>query len=255
MTLLGRLKQQLSVYSTHSEDVEPSKAYNLWSETYDSEPGNLMLALDEEVFTGMLQQLSLKNKTVVDIGCGTGRHWAKMLLHKPDTLLGYDVSIGMLNKLNGKYPGAVVYHLSNNQLPELRNEQCDTLISTLTVAHIENIEEAFLEWSRVLKHNGEMIITDYHPDAFLKGGNRTFAYEGKTIAIKNHIHPLEKINAILLNNGFELLQFREKIIDDTMKPFFKKKNALHVFEKFRHVPIIYSMHLRKQHAPKESTDH
>ena len=46
---------------------------------------------------------------------------------------------------------------------QLKNESCDCIISTLTIAHIQNAEEAITEWNRVLKPGGQMIITDYHP--------------------------------------------------------------------------------------------
>ena len=79
----GFLKHNMSVIAT-----DPEEAYNLWSEQYDAQPGNLMLDLDEEIFANVLGKISLKDKTVIDIGCGTGRHWNRILSQKPLDLKG-----------------------------------------------------------------------------------------------------------------------------------------------------------------------
>jgi ubiquinone/menaquinone biosynthesis C-methylase UbiE len=248
MNLISMLRQRWHGYSYPGTDTEPAIAYDLWARNYDSQPENLMLALDEALFSGFLERVNLKYKIVADIGCGTGRHWGKILSRKPLTLYGYDVSEGMLSKLKGKFPDALVYYMENNYLPQLGNNHVDTIISTLTIAHIENIKEAFLEWRRVLKDGGEVIITDYHPEALARGGRRTFAHNGKTIAIKNYVHSIEKVFDTMQQTGFEFIEMDEKIIDDSMKRYYEEKQALHVFEKFKNVPIIYGMRLRKRHV-------
>ena len=250
MSLLSRLKERLSIIEVQIKDTDPVKAYDLWSQSYDVQPDNLMLDLDNKLFSGLLNNVRLENKVVVDIGCGTGRNWNKILLKNPQILSGYDVSIGMLNRLKDKFPDATVYVLQDNKLPELKNDHCDIIISTLTIAHIEQIYEAFSEWHRVLKTGGELIITDYHPVAFINGGNRTFSYNGQTIAIKNYIHKTDEVIEILQGFGFELISFIEKRIDNSMRHYYEEKKALHVFEKFKNIPIIYGVHLKKKNAIK-----
>src|SRR5436190_9369283 len=73
-------------------EVEPAAAYDLWAATYDDQPSNLILHLDEIVFGRLLTKVDLQHKTVVDSGCGTGRHWAEILQQGPASLTGYDVS-------------------------------------------------------------------------------------------------------------------------------------------------------------------
>ncbi len=247
MTLLSSLKERLR-RTVPQEDTDPEKAYDLWASYYDAQPGNLMLDLDEDLFSGILNSVNIDGKVVVDIGCGTGRHWNKIFAKKPKSLSGYDVSEGMIAKLKEKFPCASVSKLINNSLPGLANSSVDVIVSTLTIAHIENIEEAFVEWARVLKTNGEIIITDYHPEAFMKGANRTFPVNGKTVAIRNFTHSIGKLHGLLRSMGFEALLFVEKKIDASMKPYYEEKQALHVFEKFNGVPIIYGTLLKKTDA-------
>ncbi len=120
------------------------------------------------------------------------------------------------------------------------------IISTLTVAHIENIEEALEAWSRILKSKGDIIITDFHPDALASGGKRTFRHQKKHIAVQNFVHPTNIIREILLRrNGFHLVNEEEIKVDETVKHYYQEQNALHVYEKFKGFPIIYGMHLRR----------
>jgi ubiquinone/menaquinone biosynthesis C-methylase UbiE len=247
LNIVNSLLHKLSdiFHPAHCE-TDPAKAYNLWSYDYDAQPDNLMLMLEEKVFSKTLENTRLENKIILDIGCGTGRHWKRIFSLLPAKLSGYDVSEGMLKKLKEKYPAADVYLFKQgNQLLEQQNECADIIISTLTIAHIENIEEALDEWNRILKPGGEIIITDYHPTALQKGANRTFYHNGKSVAIKNYVHTIDKIINTANRLNFKMVQLIEKTIDETTKPFYEKQNALHVYYPMKGVPIVYGMLLKK----------
>jgi ubiquinone/menaquinone biosynthesis C-methylase UbiE len=227
------------------KDTDPATAYDLWAAAYDNQPGNLMLDLDEGVFSGLLDTISIPGKTIVDVGCGTGRHWRKILAGLPQRLIGYDVSPGMLAKLRDKIPGAETHLLQKEKMPEMPDHSCDAIVSTLTVAHIPFIETALKEWHRILRNNADIIITDYHPEALAKGGKRTFRHEGKTVAVKNHVHAIGRLRAIAWQLGWKEIQFTERVIDDSVKGYYERQNALHLFEDFKDIPIIYGMHLKR----------
>lgn len=228
--------------------VNPEQAYDWWAAEYDSQPDNLMLALDENVFGTLLQAVDIHNKICIDVGCGTGRHWRRLLEKQPASLTGYDVSEGMLQKLQEKFPGQHTVKLDSHRLGATADASADLLISTLTVAHIENIREALEEWNRVVKPGGHIIITDYHPDALAKGGRRTFKHDDKTVAITNNIHPVDQMIATGGQLGWQLLRLEERKIDETVRHFYEKQQALPLFEAFRGTPIIYGLLLVKNNA-------
>jgi ubiquinone/menaquinone biosynthesis C-methylase UbiE len=246
MPLFNKLRQYIR--PSLRKESEPAAAYDIWALSYDHQPDNLMLALDEELCGGLLARTIVTRRVIVDIGCGTGRHWKKLFDRQPSRLIGYDVSEGMLDILRQKYPQAETYLLSDQHLPEVAHASCDLVLSTLTIAHIPDLGAALTEWCRVLKPGGEMIITDYHPTALIKGGQRTFRKGGKVIAIKNHIYPVPEVLAMAQALGLEKLSLIETRIDDTMRPYYEKQNALPVFNRFRGVPIIYGIHLKKTDA-------
>lgn len=221
------------------------KAYDLLAENFDARPGNLMLDMDEEVFSGLLHSLDIRNKRVADIGCGTGRHWKKIFLRNPLTLTGFDISSGILNRLQAKFPVAYTSRITDNLFSTTADDTYDVIISTLTVAHIKNIEEALKAWCRILKDNGDIIITDFHPDALAFAGKNTFKQCVRQIEVQNYVHYIHDVEKILVRNGFYVVKRAEKIVDEWAKHYYVAKNALPVYEKFKNSRIIYGIHLRR----------
>lgn len=232
-----------------ASDIKGSEeAYDLWSEEYDAQPGNLMLDMDEEVFSSLLGGIDLKGKRVADIGCGTGRHWPKIFKLQPSALTGFDVSSGMLQRLKQKFPEVYTSKIQDNRFSDIGDGVYDVVISTLTVAHIEDLEEALAAWSRILKAGGEIIITDFHPEALAIGGKRTFEHQNRQVQVQNYVHHLVKIETILLRHHFHVARRVEKTVDESVQHYYAAKNALPVYEKFKDSNIIYGLHLKRNVA-------
>ena len=227
------------------KETDPELAYDIWAASYDTQPDNLMLALDKEVFQSLLAGIELKDKVLADIGCGTGRHWQYLYDSGLQKIIGFDVSEKMLEQLKQKFPKARTHRLLNNNLYDLRDNSCDIVISTLAIAHIKNAAEALSEWTRVLKPGGVIIITDNHPTALANGADRTFKHNDKKIAIINYVHSVEKLKAIAASFNLSVMKVVEKNIDDSVRPYYEKQQAIAVFEKWKNTPIIYGIQLKK----------
>lgn len=243
MRIIERFKRLLTGFTV--KEKEAAAAYNLWAAAYDDQPNNLMLALDEEVFTELLSFTDITNGVITDIGCGTGRHWQKLLQRQPKKLVGFDVSEQMLVKLKEKFKTAETHLLKSNRLEPLAGNSCSLLISTLTIAHIENAGEALTEWARVTAPGGYIIITDYHPAALAKGARRTFTQDNTVISIKNYVHSIDALTAKAKQLNLSVIRLTEKVIDDSMKPYYEKQHAAEVFNKWKGTPVIYGLLLKK----------
>lgn len=245
--MIAALKKILQKHTGNNiEQLSPVAAYDIWANNYDNQPGNLMLDLDEQVFSRLLNETDIENKRVADIGCGTGRHWNKLLRKHPLILSGFDVSTKMLKQLEDKYLHADTYCITNNQFSFIPDDTYDVIVSTLTVAHIANIREALNAWARIAREKAEIIITDFHPMALAAGGQRTFEYHDSHIAIENHVHYIFEIEEILLKHGFNTISLDERFVDENVKSYYAAKNALHVYEKFSGSKIIYGIHLKRE---------
>jgi ubiquinone/menaquinone biosynthesis C-methylase UbiE len=227
-----------------------AEAYDLWSASYDVQPGNLMLDLDEVLFSKLLGNTKIRNKVIADIGCGTGRHWNKILEKMPQSLTGFDVSAGMLNRLKEKFPTASVHHITDDLFANAAHAPFDLIVSTLTVAHIEDIGKALNAWCRLLKPDAEIIITDFHPKMLAFGGKRTFSHNNRRLSVRNYVYHIHTIKNILHENGFKVAAEEEFRIDETVKHYYESQKALPVYEQFKGFPVIYGIHFKRGDDPE-----
>jgi ubiquinone/menaquinone biosynthesis C-methylase UbiE len=242
------IRRLLQILRFNHSEKAAEKAYDIWSPSYDLQPGNLMLHLDEMIFSKLIRNIDLRDKWVADIGCGTGRHWQKILEKQPARVLGFDVSPGMLHQLKLKFPSAQVHLTSDNLLKTVPDSFIDCLITTLTIAHIKNIDEAIASWSRILKDNGDLVITDFHPISLANGAKRSFHHAGKTVTVTNYIHPLEKIKKVFQEHNLYVLEQEERNVNEDVRTYYQNQNALAIYNRFIGIPIIYGLHLKKQRA-------
>jgi len=201
--------------------------------------------MDALLLDRLIQKGILNGKRLADIGCGTGRHWKKFESQYPEQIVGFDESEGMLSILHSKFPKHQIVKIKGDQFPVNFQNRFDIIISTLTLAHIKNLKKAMIAWAKLLDIGGEIIITDYHPDLLNKGGKRTFAFEKKSISIKNYIHPLDLIIEIWTGLGFTLIHRDQIYIDESIRSYYENKNSLALYEKFKGTPLIYSLYFRK----------
>jgi len=246
--MFSTIKNFLQKFSPPVSEKTAVEAYDIWADSYDVQPGNLMLDLDEIIFSTLIGDIDLKNKKIADIGCGTGRHWQKLYNGNPSLLMGFDVSAGMLNQLSRKFPHAITHHITDNQLNMIPAAFVDCIITTLTVAHIVNIAEAIASWSDIIKKGGDLVITDFHPAMLSQGGKRSFKHKGKSMSVVNYVHGLNDVKTIFENNGFTLVKQEERFIDESVKSYYSMQNAMPVYERFKGLPVIYGLHLKKEHG-------
>jgi len=234
---------------TSRPDSPVATAYDIWANNYDNQPGNLVLDLDKQLFSDLVKNICLENKRIADIGCGTGRHWPLLYASHPNLVMGFDVSEGMLVQLRQKFPHAIAQQISNDQLEMIPDAFVDCLITTLTIGHIKNIAPAIAAWARIMKQGADLLITDFHPAILANGGKRSFHHQGKNISVKNYVHPLEEVLHLFQLNGLTLVSKQEKYINEDVKHYYAAKKALHVYECFKNLPVIYGLHLKKANAP------
>lgn len=204
-----------------------------------------MVALDEEITAVLLSALDLRGKVIADVGCGTGRHWRRLMQQQPAALYGFDISEGMLGRLLEKYPGARVRLISGVRLDGLATASCDLVLSTLAFAHFPDAGAALEEWCRVLRPGGSIILTDGHPVSFEKGADITFASGQGRFAVQHHIYTLQQVLAQANRLGCSKVNLVERAVDASVKHYYEAQGAMGAYKRFEGVPIIYGIHLRK----------
>ncbi len=111
---------------------------------------------------------------IVDVACGTGdmmefwRDRAEKLGIAIGDIVGVDPSNGMVDVARKKYP-KFNYHIAQATQIPLANEDTDILSITYGIRNVVEREKALLEFNRVLKTGGLVVILE-----FMKNENPSF---------------------------------------------------------------------------------
>jgi ubiquinone/menaquinone biosynthesis C-methylase UbiE len=148
------------------EVVDTREGYDRWSHLYDVD-GNPLIALEEKHFPHLLGEV--RGLKVVDIGCGTGRHAARLACAGAK-VVALDFSTGMLRKARAKFGaqhiGFAVADISCS-LP-LREHHFDRVICCLVLDHIDEVASLFGELKRICRRDGFIAISVMHPAMMLR---------------------------------------------------------------------------------------
>jgi len=152
--------------------------------TYDENPMHLERA---KIIADNIRQFCKLNKDyiIADFGCGTGLLGLNFV-NSVKQIDMYDNSAKMIEilkekilKYNISNINAIHYDITNTK--QTINNKYDIIMTLMTFHHIENIKDALLKLSSMLKKSGNLIICDldeedgsYHPDksAFHNGINQ-----------------------------------------------------------------------------------
>jgi malonyl-CoA O-methyltransferase len=153
-------------------EVPTREGYDLWSSVYDTD-GNPLIMLEEAQAT--LAVGPVNGRTLLDLGCGTGRH-AVRLAAQGARVTACDFSHGMLAKARAK-PGAesvrwVVHDLAT-RLP-FDAAAFDIVLSALVLDHVRDVDGFFAEAARVCRRGGRLVLTVMHPAIMLRGVQARF---------------------------------------------------------------------------------
>jgi SAM-dependent methyltransferase len=159
--LLDGLDEAPYSSSRKAPPVETEAGYAAWASTYDA-PGNVTVALEQEVVHALLYELPA-GSSVLDAGCGTGRHTA-FLVDKGHDVVGIDSSPEMLALAAAKVPTAR-FDLAELERIPLPNSSVDAAVCGLVLSHARDIGPAVAELARVLRPGGRLIVSNPHPFA------------------------------------------------------------------------------------------
>jgi len=196
----------------------PSRdAYRLWAQRYDCD-ANVIADLDAEVFAVLLAGAPVAGAAVVDIGCGTGRHWGELLARSPRLLCGVDTSPEMLARVRDRHPQATLCLRTAHRIEAIADGSVDLIVSTLMLGYARNVGEELAEWVRCLRVGGQIVLTDLHPAALQAGAKRTFSHGGTTFEIEHHVFTYDGLLAAFRALNLEVLSREERSFRDAIKP-------------------------------------
>lgn len=140
--------------------ILPNKRYyDEFSSWYERERHDGYHAFIDELESEAVRRYMTPETRLLEAGCGTGLVLGRLAPHAK-VAVGVDLSSGMLKKARAK--NLTVVQGSVTQLP-LADASFDLVCSFKVLAHVEAIEEAMREFSRVLRPGGRLLAEFYNP--------------------------------------------------------------------------------------------
>jgi ubiquinone/menaquinone biosynthesis C-methylase UbiE len=137
---------------------------------------------------------------MLDVGCGTG-HYLSRLGDLFERSSGVDLSDGMLSIARASHPALDVCKGGAGSLP-FADASFDAVICCRVLTHIRDIDTAFAEIGRVLRHGGIAVVTNIDADPRY-GGTRLPTGDG-TVLVDTTKHTAPEMVASAGRHGLLL---------------------------------------------------
>ncbi len=218
-------KISLDSYEKMADDYAGHVDDNPWNADYER-PATLSLVGD------------VKGEMILDAGCAAGWYSKKFLEMKAKGVVGLDFSPEMIKvaneRLKGEAAGAYEFHCHdlNKKMDYLEDETFNKVVSSLTLHYLEDWSTPLNEFNRVLKEDGELIISIHHPfmeylvfekENYFKKELTTdiWSMNGREVEVKFYTRPLHEVINNIAGAGFLI----EGILEPMPTLKFREKNS------------------------------
>jgi ubiquinone/menaquinone biosynthesis C-methylase UbiE len=152
-----------------SMDDDDIQRFNRWANTYeDSWLQGFLFDKVHRITLDTAVRIAHHARTIVDIGCGTGRLLRLCKARWPEAeLIGIDPAPEMIRVAKGLTLGGTFYVAKAEQLP-LEDNSADLVLSTLSFHHWHDQMTGLKEITRVLKQGGYFILADGYAPLWLR---------------------------------------------------------------------------------------
>jgi ubiquinone/menaquinone biosynthesis C-methylase UbiE len=104
----------------------------------------------------------VKNKKILDLGCGSGVRTKKLSKLNPKKIVGLDLSEELIKIAKDNFP-KVEFHSGDAKNTGFKNSTFDVVNSDLMVHYFKDLKPLFKEISRILKSKGYFVFSMHHP--------------------------------------------------------------------------------------------
>jgi ubiquinone/menaquinone biosynthesis C-methylase UbiE len=229
-----------------SREVSAAEGYEWWAASYDNAP-NPLLAREERYLSALLTDL--RNKSILDLACGTGRWLGRLLAQGCASGIGIDYSGAMLRVAETKpaIRGRLA-RASCESLPLVSN--CfDLAICSFAIGHIHHLESLAGELWRVTKASADVFVTDLHSEAYAQGWRVGFRLGDAAIQIETHPRTAEEIVRVFGMNGFRCKMYETLWLGEPERPIFEHAGKLDAFTETCKSPAVLVCHFQRRGSP------
>jgi SAM-dependent methyltransferase len=192
--------------------VDARTGYGEWVATYE---GTVEDAMDIELLDTLTSLPWGTMHAAADLGCGTGRTATWLRGRGVAAIDGVDLTPEMLEIARKK---GVHRELVEGDVSDTGFDPAvyDLAISSLVDEHLADLGPIYREAFRLVRPGGHFVLLGFHPHFIMASGMPTHFKNaaGEEVAITTHVHLISEHVTTGLGTGFELVEMRERVIDD-----------------------------------------
>ncbi|RMI00127.1 MAG: class I SAM-dependent methyltransferase [Calditrichaeota bacterium] len=193
--------------NTKSDQIR--QAYDRWASIYDTNE-NPTRDLDAQVLRNL--PVDFRDKTVVEAGCGTGKHTA-WLAGVAREVVAFDISQAMMARAKEKVVGKPVTFLVHDLTSPwpLPDAFCDIVTINLVLEHVEKLSFVFGEAFRILRPEGVLCVVELHPQKQANGSKARFEdpATGEPVILPTFPHTEAEFRQAGREAGFKTVEIQD----------------------------------------------
>ncbi len=214
------------------------KIYNKFSKEYHKEllrENYWHRYIEKPAISSLLRDI-VKNKKVLDLGCGSGIFSNEISTRWRAEVTGIDLSNGLIKIAEENYP-KINFFVGNAQKTPFKDNSFDVITSSLMIHYFKNLRPLFKEVSRILKRRGIFVFSMHHPikevihklnikrikgslfTSYFNNDKYIWTLHNRLTLVSYH-HTFEAIIEALYETGFYI----ERLLEPVSLKAGKKKN-------------------------------
>jgi len=196
----------------------------------------------------------IKGKSILDAACGPGKY-SELLHAKGASVTGFDISKQMIQhaKARNESSGQFFVHDLSKPLIMFNDQSFDIVLCALAMHYVEDWSTSIKEFCRVLKPQGQLVISIEHPffEYTYFNSEKYFEVEavkctwsgfGNPIEIHSYRRSLQECITPLTNNGFYI----DKLVEPRPVKEFEALDPKH-YQELNAFPAFLCLSAIKKH--------
>jgi len=149
---------------------------------------------------------------IVDAGSGTGMN-LRRIVDAGARPVGLDFSWGMLRVAQRSVPGVPLAQADLHDGLPLRRRKFDGVLCALVSEHLRNLRTLCTEAFAVLRKNGRLVFSAFHPEIARAGVEANFEHEGVEYRLGAEPYTTEDYLNNIYDAGFRDLRWHDYRVD------------------------------------------
>ncbi|MEP6621414.1 MAG: class I SAM-dependent methyltransferase [bacterium] len=209
--------------------------YRLWAPHYEQETAVSLL----EASAVSELDVETRGRALLDAGCGTARRIADATAA---LAIGLDLSVDMLLAEGRKVPLTCADVCA---LP-FAASSFDVVWCRLVVGHVRDAAAAYREFARVCRADGNVIVTDFAPEAAAAGHRRTFQdADGVEHVLEHFVRTDDQHAALVHAAGMAIVKQASGAVGPAVRDLYGASGRVDAYRLQIGLPLVRAFHVRR----------